>query len=227
MGFVPVFLIFYFQHFITMKDFKGDLGFLHSKEGHNGKPYTIPGTASGVTLDPGCDLGYVDKNLFEKAYRPLVERGLWTQQQYNEVKKAFGKKGVAAEEFLKNNRIVQTIRIPKKVALDLLDIIAEPYWLDTIERFPELLDSDVPPEVHTVALSLAYNRGPWNKHLAVLSDPIKKKDWDRYADLVDAMHNDTLLKSRRDSEADLIRNRKRSPYIEGLQRPDPKPPEVL
>lgn len=212
---------------LTDKGFRGNLHFLESMEGFSGKPYIIRGTQSGVTIDPGVDLGYVDRELFEYAYRPLVVKGQWTEGQYKELTKAFGKKGEAAVDFFNSNKIIHTIRIARKTAENILNITAVPYWVATTDRFPHLLDSDVPPCIHTVALSLAYNRGSRNRDLSVLNDPIEKKDWLRYAQLVDDMQNGSKLEGRRDEEADLIRKKYRDYFRTELKPLKPLPLETL
>ena len=54
-----------------LRDFDGDLGFLHDEEGHRGKPYYPGGEHSGVTFDPGADLAHIEGSLLE-LYRPLL-----------------------------------------------------------------------------------------------------------------------------------------------------------
>ena len=54
-----------------MEGFRGDLSWVHAREGHAGKAYW-PGGVSGVTLDPGVDLGHVRPELFETAYKELL-----------------------------------------------------------------------------------------------------------------------------------------------------------
>ena len=54
-----------------LERFDGDLGWVHQQEGHKGRPYW-PGGHSGVTLDPGVDLGQFESQLFEQLYGPLV-----------------------------------------------------------------------------------------------------------------------------------------------------------
>ena len=50
--------------------FHGDLDWVHRQEGHAGHPYW-PGGASGVTLDPGVDLGQAAASLIG-LYEPLT-----------------------------------------------------------------------------------------------------------------------------------------------------------
>ena len=65
-----------------LKGFRGNLSWVHAREGHAGKVYWARG-ASGVTLDPGIDLGYVSLSILQKAYKPLLP-----PDQYAAVKKA-------------------------------------------------------------------------------------------------------------------------------------------
>lgn len=50
-----------------LQSFRGDLEWIHAREGHLGKPYW-PGGASGITLDPGVDLGHVPLDCVEDLY---------------------------------------------------------------------------------------------------------------------------------------------------------------
>lgn len=195
-----------------MNKFRGDLSFIHREEGHKGRPYWINNyspsnpytTGSGITLDPGVDLGYVDKELLRTAYYPLVENGLWLEKQYKECEKALGLKGLKAKHFLDTHRIINTIRIGKKKAENLMSITGEPYWIAISERFPDILLPETPDCIHTVMLSLAYNRGAYNKHLEILRNPLKNKDWERFAYLVGSMQQTTIVAKRRRREAKLI-----------------------
>ncbi len=50
--------------------FRGDLEWVDLQEGHHGVPFW-PGGGSGVTVDPGIDLGQADASLVD-LYQPLV-----------------------------------------------------------------------------------------------------------------------------------------------------------
>ncbi len=187
--------------------FHGDLSWVHNREGHAGKPYW-PGGASGVTLDPGVDLGHAKPSIVENAYRPLLKK-----EEYEAVLSVLGKKGQKAKRALKRNQILQKIRITRKNADKIFKYAAIPYWQAIVRRFPQIADPDTPGSVQTVMLSLSYNRGAGNRRLNILKDPIRKKDWHRLADIIGAMQQDHKLsgiRKRRRMEAHLIRAQLRS-----------------
>ena len=185
-----------------LKKFRGDLGWIHAREGHAGRAYW-PGGASGVTLDPGVDLGHAETSLVEEAYD-----GILLQDQFEAVRKVFGVKGEAAQKALDADPLLQSIRISRAQAEMVLPYVILPYWETISRRFPVLLAEDTPDAVQTALLSLAYNRGAGNRGLSSLEYPLKEKDWDRVADIIGNMQQDHRLegiRKRRRMEADLIR----------------------
>ena len=76
----------------SLKGFHGNLNWIHAREGHAGRAYW-PGGASGVTLDPGVDLGHAKTSLVEEAYE-----GILLQDQFDAVRKVFGIKGGKCQE---------------------------------------------------------------------------------------------------------------------------------
>lgn len=185
-----------------LEGFHGDLGWVHDREGHAGRTYW-PGGASGVTLDPGVDLGHAKPSLIEAAYKKLV-----SPEQYEAIKRALGIKGTPARAALRNDPVLQSIRISRSQADEIFHFAAEPYWKAIVRRFPGCGEPDTPGSVQTVMLSLSYNRGAGNRRLGVLSDPIERKDWKTVADVVGNMQQDHSLggiRKRRRMEGDLIR----------------------
>ncbi|MCG8433137.1 MAG: peptidoglycan-binding protein [Gammaproteobacteria bacterium] len=183
--------------------FHGDLGWVHDREGHVGKPYW-PGGSSGVTLDPGFDLG------FQTLARA---RELYTQIRPPEKDQAVARvidiKGDAARDALRRDETLQKIRISSQAALRIMPHIAVTYWTAITQRFPMLADTETPPSVQTVMLSLAYNRGARNSGLEVLTDPIQQKDWLEVAKRIGEMQQDHSLpgiRRRRKMEAELIQD---------------------
>lgn len=188
-----------------MENFHGDLKWVHKWEGHLGKPYWPKGQ-SGVTLDPGVDLGYAEWSLVEKAYGPLV-----AADQLADLKRAEGIRGDAAGTFLDNARAdgapFTNIRISRDQADDLFGIVADPYWKRISQRFPPLSRADTPGSVQTAFLSLAYNRGPNNKDFNQLTDPLNAGDWNQVGQLIAGMQQDHKLEGirrRRREEGQLI-----------------------
>jgi len=184
-----------------LEGFRGDAAWVHAREGYAGKAYW-PGGESGVTLDPGIDLGYADSSLVEKLYKDL-----FTREQFSEIAKVYGIKGEAAKAALASSPVLQGIRVTKAQSDTIFPYAADPYWGEISRRFDTLADEDTFPPVQTVMLSLAYNRGPCNKGLEILRKPIEAKNWAEVANIVGAMQQDHSLegiRKRRRMEADLI-----------------------
>jgi peptidoglycan hydrolase-like protein with peptidoglycan-binding domain len=185
-----------------LKGFHGDLSWIHAREGHAGRAYW-PGGASGVTLDPGVDLGHAKTSLVEEAFD-----GILLQDQFDAVRKVFGIKGERAKKALENDPVLQSIRISNAQAEMVFPYVIQPYWEAISSRFPILGEGDTPGSVQTALLSLAYNRGSRNRGLDPLEEPLREKGWKRVADLIGEMQQDHRLegiRKRRRMEADLIR----------------------
>jgi putative peptidoglycan binding protein len=185
-----------------LNSYEGDLGWVHEQEGHVGKPYWPKGI-SGITLDPGLDLGYADRALVKKLYQPMVSPAQWEA-----IEMAFGIKGDEAEAALKTIPDLRSIRIGSEQADEIMPYTAQPYWEGIAKRFSALAVPETLPSVQTVLLSLAYNRGINNKDLDQLRAPLDAGDWEDVANKVGAMQQDHALEGiriRRRREADLIR----------------------
>lgn len=180
--------------------FHGDLHWVHQQEGHNGRPYW-PGGASGVTLDPGVDLGQLELSVVVALYPNLTAAN---RRQLGDVQ---GLKGKAANEALKAAPKLRQIRISKQQALSVMPTIAVKYWKAVSKRFPRLADATTPGSVQTALLSIAYNRGSNNKGLEPLSGPIERAQWTTVAKLIGGMQQDHSLagiRARRRREGELI-----------------------
>jgi len=186
-----------------LEGFRGDLNWIHKLEGHAGKAYW-PGGKSGVTLDPGVDIGHANPSMIERAYKDLL-----TPEQIAAVKKVFGIKQESARDALESDDVLKSIRISRAQAEKVFPYVAQPYWKTIVNRFPALADSDTLPSVQTAMLSIAYNRGAFNRALDELKASIEEKNWSELADQIGSMQQDHSLKmirKRRRMEADLIRN---------------------
>jgi len=186
----------------VLKGFRGNLEWVHAREGHNGKPYW-PGGVSGITFDPGMDLGHAKKSLIEQLYKSLL-----TCEQMKAARKVFGIKGEKAKKDLAKSPVLKSIRISCSQAAGIFPYAAKPYWDGIVKNFPTLLDEDTLASVQTVMLSLSYNRGANNKELSILMTAIEKKKWSEVADLIGSMQQDHKLpgiQNRRRMEADYIR----------------------
>ncbi len=186
----------------AVEGFRGDLSWVHAREGHAGKAYW-PGGASGVTLDPGVDLGHAKRALIEEAYKDLV-----SAEQFQAVEQVLGIRGDSAKAALEDNPVLQSIRISRSQADAIFGFAAKPYWDAIVRRFPGLTSPDTPPSVQTAMLSISYNRGAGNRALDVLKQPMQGKAWAQVADIIGSMQQDHRLegiRTRRRMEADLIR----------------------
>lgn len=184
---------------LRIPDFDGDARWVHAQEGHNGSAYW-PGGSSGVTLDPGFDLGAGSWSAFEEHYAPRL-----TAPQLDACKRVRGLQGGQAKKALTRYPALRTIRITRAVADELFPLVAAPYWAALVRRFPGL--SHAPGPVQTALLSIGYNRGSGNKDLAQLAAPIAAGQWNRVASLIHGMqqlHPLPGIRRRRRAEARLI-----------------------
>ncbi|MBI5503655.1 MAG: peptidoglycan-binding protein [Deltaproteobacteria bacterium] len=186
----------------SLPQFDGDLYWVHEREGHKGHPYWPEGE-SGVTLDPGVDLGHVSFEQISALYG-----GFLSAPQLATLKQAIGKKGDSARVALETIPGIKAIRISRAQALEVMPRAAKPYWNGIVKRFGATAATPAPPSVQTVMLSLAYNRGVGNADLQPLGAALSAGDWDGVADVVGAMqqnHSLQGIRSRRQHEAALIR----------------------
>jgi hypothetical protein len=190
----------------NLPDFNGDLTWIHQWEGHCGKPYW-PGGSSGITLDPGVDLGHSDHSaLIQQCYQSILNH-----EQMDEINDIVEKKlkGKNARDYLnvRSSETFKSIRITKLQAQKIFPHLIRPYWQDITNRFKELRDPDVPKSVQTAMLSIAYNRGAYNSHLEVLKPHIENKNWSQLANAIGRMQQNHSLygiRRRRRSEAKMI-----------------------
>lgn len=181
--------------------FRGDLDWVHEQEGHRGTPYW-PGGESGVTLDPGVDLGHADPALIARLYRPLM-----SAPAYAAVQRLCGVKGEEAARALRSGAPLRAVRLTREQAESILPFAARDYW-DGVRRRFQVDRASTLPSVQTVLLSLAYNRGAGNEALAALAAPLEEERWEDVAALVGAMqqgHASPGIPRRRRAEANLIR----------------------
>ncbi|MGI9315687.1 MAG: peptidoglycan-binding protein [bacterium] len=186
----------------SLNRFRGDLEWVHQQEGHRGRPYW-PGGGSGITLDPGVDLGHVNEDLVRTFYQPFLNK-----KQMVSLEKVFGIKGSDARRALSQIQVIRGIRISPEQGMSLMHYMARPYWNGIVNRFPALARKDTPPSVQTALLSLAYNRGVFNRHLESLAGPLGRKQWDRVAESVGGMQQSHSLRGiriRRRQERNIIR----------------------
>ena len=178
-----------------------DIDWLYEWEDFEGHPYW-PGGSSGVTLDPGFDLGYAKTSDLVAFYGDLL-----TQDQMKACRGALGVKGTAAHLYLDASDRLRSIRYSEAVAKEVFPRILAPYWSGISKRFPAACDTPAPGAVKTVMLSLAFNRGVKNRDLAKLLAPSQDRDWSRMGNLIKQMQQDHELagiRRRRRMEGQLI-----------------------
>lgn len=183
--------------------FRGDIAWIHRWEGHAGRPYW-PGGASGVTIDPGLDLGHAEPALIERALGNRL-----TKVQLDVVRRVRGLRGDEAKNALDLESTLHGIRVLRTTATEIFPLVAKPYWATLCRRFATLVEASTPGEIHTAMLSLAYNRGAGNRAIAALGESITATDWLGLADAVGAMQQDHGLEGirrRRRAEGELIRS---------------------
>ncbi len=171
--------------------FRGDTQWIHRREGHVGRPYW-PGGDSGITLDPGMDLGHAEPWLIEAAFEKRLPA-----HQLKAVRKAMGAQGTEAQTLLRRSGTLRGIQISRSTAAGVFPYLLKPYWRSLQQRFPSIIDPEVPPEVQTAMLSLAYNRGTWNLELSPIHHPLKARRWEVVARLIRDMQQDHLLEGIR------------------------------
>lgn len=192
-----------FPFFNSLPRFNGNADWVHAREGHSGKPYWPHGN-SGITLDPGVDLGYIEPNLFQEAFKHVL-----SQYEIDVCMKVIERRlrGSYALIELDSNPVLKSIRISREQAEDVFPVVASSYWRDISNRFPTLLSPECPSSVQTVMLSLAYNRGAYNKGLNEVGELIGLKDWTGVAKNLSEMqqnHKLSGIRKRRKLESSLI-----------------------
>lgn len=209
---------------LLLKKFKGDLHWIHAREGHAGKAYW-PGGQSGVTLDPGVDLGYIDQTIFNELYSDKMDAN-----QLADAIRVSGYHGEDARRKLSRTRHLKKFRISREDAEDIFPYVADEYWNKTVERWPDIITA--PPCVHTAVLSVTYNRGPENRHLKILDQFIESEDWEGLGTALTQMQQNHKLpgiRKRRRLEGELVlRNHVKESYRrQRLERMEPLPLERL
>lgn len=180
-------------------DFRGRLGFLIAWEHLVGHPYW-PGGRSGVTLDPGFDLG---RNSFEELVR--IYGDVLAPELLERLRPAIGLQGGPSRILLRARTAIRQIQTPADAAGRLLPRIAAPRWGEVLRELPSLGRADVPGAAQTVLLSLAYNAGP--DDLRPLRLDVERRNWEQVAAAIGAMHaTHAGLTERRQAEAQLLRD---------------------
>jgi GH24 family phage-related lysozyme (muramidase) len=194
----------------SLTDFRGSTRWIHAREGSGLKSYGRsaywPGGSSGVTLDPGFDLGYQTEEGLRSYYDHVL-----TEQELAACVSVIGLQRQAAKAALHSDtdegETLRGITIPTDQQQALFAVVARSYWKNICARFSVLRYNYTPPPVQTALLSLAYNRGPNNGDLATLAGPLASEAWDEVGWQISKMQQDhdlNAIRLRRRREGALI-----------------------
>ena len=200
--------------------FKGSAAFTLNEEGSGAKYYrnsvyfpdsrAKPVTNSGVTIDPGIDLGSGDRKMIDEVMRFYYNSGFLSDIQYSLLKTAVSKKKERAAEWIENNEryFKNKFLIPDSLAEYVFaNYSADDYWKFLTTNIPELLSmsfNHIKAAVHTSLLSLAYNYG-MSRTANLAKARIQTGQYEELAhDIKSIKHNSKALRDRRQREGDLI-----------------------
>jgi GH24 family phage-related lysozyme (muramidase) len=194
----------------SLTDFRGSAAWVHAREGSGleayGRSAYWPGGQSGVTLDPGFDLGYQTEERLHSYYDSTL-----TERELAACASVVGLRGDDAREALHSEtdegETLRGIEILTDQQQALFARVAASYWQRICERFGVLRDECTPAAVQTALLSLAYNRGASNRHLKTLAGPLADEEWEHVGAAIARMQQGHRLESialRRRREAALI-----------------------
>jgi hypothetical protein len=159
-----------------VKGFKGNIEWVHNEEGSGARFYKSsvyfpddrknPKSNSGVTIDPGVDLGNASRSLINDVLNYYRDIGSLDAYQFQLLFTAIGlKKHKAINWIIKHEPYFKKIFLvpPKVASIVMHKITADDYWMPLIKEMPELefLNDHHAKAVHTALLSLSYNRGPY------------------------------------------------------------------
>lgn len=200
--------------------FAGSLKWVYNEEGSGAKFYNSsvyfpdslekPETKSGVTIDPGLDIGNTTKKLSLEVINKYFNAGYLTGTQVNLLKSAIGLKTKEAIVWIRKYRDVFKHRfiVDEAASMEVMDkYTAPPFWNQLKFKIPGLLEiknTEIKKAVHTALLSHAYNRGP--VAAVKLAKPhAVSQDWEALAHAIkEVKHNSKSLNARREREGNLI-----------------------
>ncbi len=200
--------------------FEGSLQWVYNEEGSGAKMYQSsvyypdslinPKTRSGVTIDPGIDLGNCDIPLINKVLRLYCRNNVLSEKLFDKIKSAIGYKGIDAAIWFKSYGQEFKIKfiVPEALAFEVMaNITAIEYWKPLVKAMPGLLKIrriSARKAVHTALLSMSYNRG-WKNTILLAREFIEMANYAGLAAKIAAVrHSLKSLTDRRKREADLI-----------------------
>lgn len=200
--------------------FTGSVKWVHNEEGSGAKIYhssvyfpdsmTNPRTKSGVTIDPGVDMGNCDVALINSVLNQYYLHEVLSKKLLDKIKSAIGYKGIEAAIWLKNYGYLfkNDFLVPDFLAINVMEnITAIEYWNPLVKAMPGLLkikDQNIKNAIHTALLSFSYNRG-WGKAILIAKEFIEKNNYAGLAKKISQVrHSLKSLTDRRKREAGLI-----------------------
>lgn len=200
--------------------FRGDIRWVYNEEGSGTKFYnssmyfpdslTKPQTNSGITIDPGLDLGNAERELIYEVLNFYSKESLLTTYQGDALRHAIGLTGKDAIGWFNNNKLAfkNKFLVPDLVAMFVLvNHTAPDYWQPLTAAMPALLkmrNEKLKCAVHTALLSLSYNKGS-KAAISAAKEFAAIGSWDGLAKKIKSIRQRTeALKNRRRREAELI-----------------------
>lgn len=222
---------------LTDLGFAGDLLWVYNEEGSGAKFYkssayfpdsrTNPRSQSGITIDPGLDLGHADITVINRVLSFYETQGFLTSPQKSLLLSAVGKKKFEAINWISRHEasFKRKFLVPELVAIQVMNnFTAPPYWSPLTLAIPELLNiqsKHLKTAVHTSLLSHSYNRGA-GRAVSLAKNYIINDDYSGLANAIkNVNHPMESLNKRRKKEGDLILDslklkEKFSPIIEDV-----------
>jgi hypothetical protein len=201
--------------------FVGDLEWIFNQEGSGARFYkssvyfpdniSNPTTNSGITIDPGVDIGNCDRATTLAVINFYQEEELLSASLKSLLLTAIGKKGRSAAAWMTEHRkFFKNIFIaPIHLSIQVLQYYTAPvYWKPLEEAMPDLLtisNPSIKKAVHTALLSMAYNRG-CTKTIALARNWITRHDFGNLAESIEEVKScSPALTDRRKDESLLIK----------------------
>ena len=172
-----------------------DIKFIEAHEGFSNR-FVYPGGISGPTIGNGIDIGHLEQSTISMLFEG-VDTAIFSR-----IKTGMGLKGDSAKAWTIKNR---DIIMPSSILHKAVIYIYGNFWGDCIKRFKGI--DTAPSYVKTAVFSCCYNRGVWNKALAIWVPMISASNWKGVADSLWSMQQDHPLqgiRTRRRDEANII-----------------------
>jgi hypothetical protein len=225
--------------------FKGSAAFILNEEGSGAKYYkssvyypdsrTNPISSSGITIDPGVDLGNGDKNMIAQVLCFYRDNYFLNDILLSLLKTSIGLKKLDAAEWINNNErcFKNKVLVPDIAAQNIFsNYSGDDYWQYLILHIPELLSIPfdwIKKAVHTSLLDLAYNYGT-GRTVYVAKARIQTGDYEALGNDIKAIrHKSKNLNERRDAEGNLILTacEKKESFVIELRDVNPVPLTTL